>query len=98
MKLDDCRKAIDEIDGEILLLLNRRATLSRDIGILKTGAGIPIVDEAREDIVLRRLVRDNPGDLCDSALTGIYREILEESRRIQASIAVDLAKNGERSL
>lgn len=95
MKLDDCRKVIDEIDSQILILLNRRAGLSQRIGLMKTSAGLPIVDEKREDTVIRRLVRENPGDLGDAALTNIYREILDESRRIQRSVAVKIETNGE---
>ena len=97
MKLEDCRKVIDAIDVEILGLLNRRADLSRLIGLIKTSAGLPIVDEAREETVIRRIVRENPGEIADAALTNIYREILDESRRIQASIAQELAANGERA-
>ena len=87
MKLEDCRKVIDAIDGEILGLLNRRADLSRRIGCLKTSAGLPIIDKDREDSVIRRIVRENPGEIADMALIGIYREILDESRRIQATVA-----------
>ncbi len=85
MNIEECRKVIDAIDTEILVLLNRRALLSRRVGRIKTGAGLPILDEAREDIVLRRIVRENPGDIGDRALASIYREILDESRRIQDS-------------
>jgi chorismate mutase/prephenate dehydratase len=85
MNIEECRKVIDAIDTEILVLLNRRASLSRRVGIIKMGAGLPIVDEVREDIVLRRIVRENPGDIGDRALASIYREILDESRRLQNS-------------
>ena len=95
MKLDDCRKIIDEIDSQILILLNRRASLSHRIGLMKTGAGLPIVDKSREDTVIRRLVRENPGDVGDAALTSIYREILEESRRIQHAVAMKVETKGE---
>lgn len=95
MKLDDCRKVIDEIDSEILLLLNRRAALSQKIGRLKTVAGLPIVDETREESVVRRLIRENPGEIGDAALVNIYREILGESRRIQHAVGLNVETNGE---
>ena len=95
MKLEDCRKVIDSIDTEILGLLNRRADLSRLIGLMKTSAGLPIVDQAREETVIRRIVRENPGEIADTALVSIYREILDESRRIQSSIAKEVSTNGE---
>jgi chorismate mutase/prephenate dehydratase len=92
MKLEDCRKVIDAIDTEIVGLLNRRADLSRRIGRIKTAAGIPIVDKEREENVLRGVVRDSPGDIADMALISIYREILDESRRIQGAVARETAK------
>lgn len=89
MKLEDCRKVIDAIDTEIVALLNRRADLSRRIGGMKTIAGLPIVDESREETVIRRVVRENPGAIDDAALTTIYQEILAESRRIQNVVALE---------
>jgi len=90
MKLEDCRKVIDAIDAEILMLLNRRAHISRRIGRMKTYAGLPIVDQGREEIVMRRLLRDNPGEIGDRAVAGIYQQILEESRRIQRNVAGEM--------
>ena|SRR5687768_5192437 len=90
MKLDECRKNMDAIDMEIVALLNRRADLSRRIGHIKTVAALPVVDPAREEIILRRVIRENAGDVSDNALTAIYREILRESRRIQNVVATEL--------
>jgi chorismate mutase len=94
MKLQECRELIDEIDSEILALLKRRAALASRIGQLKMRAGIPVVDPDREDIVLSRVVRDSGGEMCESALLRIYREILGESRRIQRAVA-EVAKTKE---
>ncbi len=94
MKLEEGRKQIDEIDTEILALLRRRAALARRIGHLKMAAGLPVVDSHREEIVLGRIVRENEGELCESALLRIYREILDESQRIQRAVA-EGAKSGE---
>lgn len=95
MKLEDGRKIIDAIDTEILILLNRRANISRRIGRLKTQAGIPIVDRNREDTVIGRILRENQGEIADRALVGIYREILRESRRIQTVVAAEVATSVE---
>ena len=95
MRLEDCRKVIDAIDTEILALLNRRANLSHRIGEIKAGAGLPIVDPRREEVVVRRVIRENAGDIGDEALANIYREILEESRRIQTAVATERTSAGE---
>ena len=82
MRLEERRKEIDEIDTEIVALLNRRALVCKHIGELKARAGLPIVDREREEIVLRKIVRDSNGQLDSGSLIRIYREVLEESRRI----------------
>jgi chorismate mutase len=95
MNLEQCRKVIDAVDTEILALLNRRAELSRKIGTLKSGAGLPIVDTDREDEVLRRIARENAGQIRDEVAIRIYDEILCESRRIQFAIVAEIASNRE---
>jgi chorismate mutase len=94
MNLEQCRKVIDAVDTEILALLNRRADLSRKIGTLKAGAGLPIVDPDREDEVLRGISRENARQIRDEVAIRIYDEILCESRRIQFAIAAEIASNG----
>ena len=68
MKLEECRRQIDELDAGIVALLNRRATLSRNVGRIKMQAGLPIIDRDREDAVLLRVVKQNCGELDDEAL------------------------------
>ena len=91
MRLEDSRKQIDEIDSEIVALLNRRALVSRQIGELKTRAGLPVVDIDREDVVLLRIVRDNAGKFDSGSLMRIYREVLDESRRIQTTVLLSFS-------
>jgi len=86
MHLKDCREKIDAIDAEILRLLNRRAGLSKQIGQIKSRAGLPVIDLHREDIILRRVVRNSAGEISPDAVARIYGEILAESRRIQIAI------------
>ncbi|MDM7920653.1 MAG: chorismate mutase [Pyrinomonadaceae bacterium] len=86
MTLNQCREQIDDIDVQILALLNRRAEISKYIGSLKMQAGLPVADSERELDILRRIARDNPGDLDDGAASRIYESILAESRQIQEKI------------
>jgi monofunctional chorismate mutase len=95
MNLDHCREKIDNIDTQILALLNRRAEIAKEIGSIKATAGLPIVDETREDSILRSIARDNPGELDDAAAVRIYRQILDESRNVQVENAAAIAANGE---
>ena len=94
MQIEEKRNQIDAIDEAIVNLLNRRAAIAKDISLIKLGAGLPIVDQQREEEVLRRLAQANSGLIDERAVTRIYRIILDESRRVQAKIRADLAANG----
>ena len=95
MQLEEYRRKIDKIDAEILDLLNRRARLSRNIGHIKASAGLAVIDLRREDVVIRRVLRDNAGQMSTDSIARIYGEILSESRRIQLTISAELnAKAG----
>ena len=94
MKLQEWRREIDEIDGEIVALLERRAKVSRKIGVLKANAGLPIIDPGREEMVIRRINERNSGALPQESLARIYRRILQESRMLQAEAMGNVVKNG----
>ena len=89
MQLNECREKIDAIDAEILRLLNMRAGLSRRVGRIKAVAGLPIIDLRREDVILRRVVRNSAGEISPDSVSRIYAEILAESRRIQLAIEAE---------
>ena len=95
MHLEECREKIDEIDTKILELLNRRAGLSRRVGRIKASAGLPIIDLRREDVILRRVVRNSAGEMSPDSVERIYGEILAESRRIQLTIEAEAIRNAE---
>lgn len=81
--LDNVRDAIDQVDRDLLSLLNRRATLSLEVGRLKAGSDEPVFKPFREKEVLEKLSRENPGPLPDEHLRAVYREIMSSSRRLQ---------------
>lgn len=60
-RIADCRAQIDELDAELLRLLNRRARLARELGKLKSRAGLPTCDPRRESEVLGRMRQSNAG-------------------------------------
>jgi chorismate mutase/prephenate dehydratase len=67
------RKAIDQIDGEILRLLSARASEAAAIGKIKTGA---VYRPDREAEVLRRLQKLNPGPLPGESVAAVFRSII----------------------
>ncbi|CAN5248704.1 hypothetical protein BH10ACI1_BH10ACI1_11750 [soil metagenome] len=92
MKLENLRKEMDEIDAEIVKMLNRRAKIARNIGIIKVQAGLPIIDLNREEAILYRVCSENAEYLENDALVRIYTQIINESRRLQVEIVGKLAK------
>jgi chorismate mutase len=84
LNIEDWRAEIDSIDEELVRLLNKRASLAVEIGVLKRCAALPLCDPNREREVLARACRANAGPLDDRALTKILRLIICESRRVEA--------------
>jgi chorismate mutase / prephenate dehydratase len=81
--LEGLRQGIDELDGEIVALLARRAELSRRVGATKQGEIAAVFAPAREAELLERVVRLGAGALKPEHLRAIYREILSSSRALQ---------------
>jgi len=83
-ELTHCREEIEGIDNEIVALLARRMQLGRRTGELKRGAGLPILDPAREAAVIRRVTtvaRD--AGLPPEPVREIFWQIVGMSRRAQ---------------
>lgn len=93
MELRECREKIDAIDVRILDLLNERAIMAKKIGLLKQRAGLPVVDDLREEAVLRRVMAMGKDNMSRDCVLGIFRQILAESRRIQSQ-----ARSGEAAI
>jgi chorismate mutase / prephenate dehydratase len=82
-RLPEIRKEIDRVDTDLLELLNRRASLSLEVGRIKEGARECVFKPFREKEVLGKLLETNAGPLPREHLQAIYREILSSSRRLQ---------------
>jgi chorismate mutase/prephenate dehydratase len=82
------RQKIDELDEELVALLNRRASLSVEVGRVKGGAATEIYQPDREAQVHTHVAAVNTGPLSSAALRAIYGEILSASRSIQRGTRV----------
>ncbi|HXM59820.1 MAG TPA: chorismate mutase [Terriglobales bacterium] len=87
------RAEIDSLDRQLLNLLNRRAKIANELGMLKLKAELPLYDKARELRILNRLKQINSGPLDNSSVTSIFQLIIRESRRIQAARRKDSNPN-----
>ncbi|MDY0295004.1 MAG: chorismate mutase [Acholeplasmataceae bacterium] len=54
MNLNELRKEIDVIDEQMMELFKKRMSVSKNIGKLKKVMGLPIIDNAREEMILEK--------------------------------------------
>jgi chorismate mutase len=84
MSIEHWRSDIDAIDSELLGLLNKRASLAVKVGQSKRLTGVALYDPLREEEVIERARKANPGPLDDQAIVELFGCIIRESRRIEA--------------
>ncbi len=82
MELQDYRRALDGIDGELLRLFAERMEIAAKIGAYKKENGLPVYDPAREREILLRIAEKSPEGLGDYAVS-LYSLIFELSRASQ---------------
>ncbi len=88
MTLDELRKRIDALDGEILKQLNERADCAKEIAKIKQNDNAPIYVPEREKAVFQRLAGQNDGPLSNDAVASIYREIISAIRALEKQTTV----------
>ena len=74
------RARIDAVDAALVERLVERQVLAGAAGALKSAAGLPGVDDAREQAILARVRGLAAGRLPEPALEAIFREILAMTR------------------
>lgn len=88
MSLSEHRKAIDQIDAEIVRLLNARTQHVLQIGEIKLKAGEEIYAPHRERIVLQRVCKLNEGPITHDSLKAIYREIMSSALSLEKTMTI----------
>lgn len=83
MTIDDLRKEINRLDGELLRIFNQRADLALKIGEIKKQLGIPVYDPEREKLIFETMARENPGPLENEAIVRLFERVIDESRRLE---------------
>lgn len=82
-EIEQARRQIDRIDGEIVRLLSERAEQVRSIGDAKHRLGAPVYQPDREERVFERVIAANPGPLDDGAIRRLFERIVDEARRLE---------------
>src|SRR5438034_2962973 len=88
MTIPEHRKAIDQLDAQIIKLLNERTKHVLEIGAIKLKAGEEIYAPHRERAVLQRLCKLNEGPITNESLRAIYREIMSSALSLEKSMTV----------
>ena len=88
MNLDDLRKQIDSLDGEIVRLLNERINVVLSIGEEKKKAGEEIYVPSRERAVFEKIKSLNEGPLPEESAHAIYREIMSAALALETEMKI----------
>jgi chorismate mutase/prephenate dehydratase len=88
VNLQDHRKAIDQLDLQIVKLLNERTKHVLVIGRIKKSAGDEIYAPNREGAVLQRVCKLNKGPITNDSLRAIYREVMSSALAVEKSMTI----------
>ena len=83
MDIADWRKKIDELDGEIVALISKRAEAAKAIGALKRSSELPVYEPNREQDVFEHVRSINPGPLSDLEIIDVYERLMDVMRSLQ---------------
>lgn len=83
MDIADFRKKIDELEDELVLLLNKRASYAKEIGKIKKAKGLPVIDAAREAEILDRVAAKTAGPFPPESIRKLFELIISETRKIE---------------
>jgi len=87
-KLEELRKAIDELDDHILALLNKRAALAIEVGRIKKQNNTECHVPSREKAITARLTANNPGPFPNESLKAVLREIFSASLSLEKPLKI----------
>ncbi|HEY7537004.1 MAG TPA: chorismate mutase [Gaiellaceae bacterium] len=79
--VSELRAEITELDRALVATVNRRIEIVGQLHEHKREHGIPLRDPTREESMLRLLGEENPGPLSPDGLAGLYRYVLDLTRR-----------------
>lgn len=82
-ELKQLRGTLDEINAQLLKLISERASIVKEIGLLKQKQGIPKFDPVRENEMLEQLVALNEGPFEDATIRHLFKQIFKASLDLQ---------------
>jgi chorismate mutase/prephenate dehydratase len=88
MQIKSKRNKIDSLDRKIIDLLNKRARLSKNIGLIKIKLNKSIYSPDREKEIISNIKKLNKGPLANESLNSIYREIMSSSFALEKPLTI----------
>ncbi len=83
-RLEEQRRRIDRLDGEILRLFNERLDVAARIGAIKSRLKLPVRDTRREAEVFQRLIGLNRGSLlANRYVVRVFAALMAAARDVQ---------------
>ncbi|MCQ2421802.1 MAG: chorismate mutase [Lachnospiraceae bacterium] len=79
--LEESRMEIDELDAKLVELLARRIYATAELAAAKKAQGLPLYDQMREDLLMRR-VRQLAGPSYEESVSRIYETIVNEEKQM----------------
>jgi chorismate mutase / prephenate dehydratase len=84
-ELRPSRERIDAIDRQIIQLLNERAQVVHEVGVIKQRFRAPASAPSREKQVLERVRAQARAPLTPAAVEAVYKVILEQMTAMEAA-------------
>ena len=86
-RLEACRQEIDSIDQRIVELIQQRAQVVKEVGVIKREAHLPVRVASREQQVIEKAQElAKGGPLPADAVGRIYQKVVEEMRNWEATL------------
>jgi chorismate mutase len=85
--LEACRQQIDALDQRMVQIMQERARVVEEVGVIKRRANLPIMDAGREERVIQKakeLAKEGP--LPSEIVGRIYQKLVEEMRNWEANL------------
>lgn len=84
-KINQLREQIDEVDNQIILLLKKRVTVCRSIGLLKKDQNMAVHDSFRENCVYENAKNQSVDlELNSKLVVAIFHQIVNMCSEVQS--------------
>jgi monofunctional chorismate mutase len=81
--IEELRKEVDSLDIQIIQLMEKRLSISSQIGKIKQDLNLPTYTPEREEVIKNRISELVEDEKKKNRILKIYESILNESRAVQ---------------